>query len=63
MILDGEYPSDEEIGPDGLPIPGSKSGTKSNRSKMKVLSDKQRSEIEVIVEDKVTTMKKEALKR
>lgn len=65
MIIDGEYPSDEEIGPDGLPIPGSKSGTKSmsNRSKMKVLSDKQRSEIEVIVEDKVSSMKKEALKK
>jgi len=42
MIADGEYPSDEEIGPDGLPIEGSKTGTKSisQRSKMKVLSDK-----------------------
>lgn len=65
MIADGEYPSDEEIGPDGLPIEGSKTGTKSisQRSKMKVLSDKQRSEIEIIIEDKVTSMKKEALKK
>ena len=65
FIENGEYPSDEEIGPDGLPIEGSKSGTKSisQRSKMKVLSDKVRDAVTDIVETKVTSMKKEALQR